>query len=108
MPCGLLDPPRCSGCPSPGTFDPASDRGPAGGKWRAELARDLLFDDSITLDMDSVLGDLPNFDSMMYVSFIVTAEMKLGVKYRVADVEAFETVGDIVAETQALLQRSAG
>lgn len=65
--------------------------------------RDLLGSDSIELGMNTTRGDVPNWDSFNYVNFIVAVEVELGIKFRIADVEAFETVGDIVAGTQALL-----
>ena len=46
---------------------------------------------------------MPAWDSFQYVNFIVAAEMQLGVKFPIADVESFVTVGDIVARTQSLL-----
>jgi acyl carrier protein len=70
------------------------------------ILRDLLDDDSIALGMQTRRSDIPNWDSFGYVTFIAAAEMQLGVKYRIADVESFGTVGDIVAQTKALLQKS--
>lgn len=68
------------------------------------ILRDLLADDSIVLGMDTTRDDVPGWDSFKYVTFIVAVEMELGVKFRIADVEAFQNVGDIVAETHALLK----
>lgn len=67
------------------------------------LLRDLLADDSIVLDSGTRRGDVPGWDSFMYVNFIVAAEIELGIKFGVSDVEAFETVGDIVAEARQLV-----
>jgi acyl carrier protein len=39
----------------------------------------------------------------MYVNFIVGVELELQIKFSVADVESFETVGDIVSEARSLL-----
>jgi len=71
------------------------------------LLRDLLADDSIVLGMETKRSDVLNWDSFQYVNFIVAVEVKFGIKFRIADVEAFETVGEIVAETQALLKSTA-
>jgi acyl carrier protein len=65
--------------------------------------RDLLGDDSIVLTLNTRRGDVEGWDSMMYVNFIVAVELELRIKFRVADVESFETVGDIVAEARSLL-----
>jgi acyl carrier protein len=68
------------------------------------ILQELLGDDSIELTMQTLRGDVPNWDSFNYVNFIVSVEAELGVKFRVADVEAFQTVGDLVAGAQALLR----
>ncbi len=69
------------------------------------ILRDLLSDDSIVLTTDTKRGDVPNWDSFSYVTFIAAAEMQFGIKFRVADVESFSTVGDIVARTRVLLEK---
>jgi acyl carrier protein len=67
------------------------------------ILRDLLANDSIVLRTDTTRSDVPDWDSFMYVNFIVAVEMELGIKFGVADVESFKSVGDIVAKTRALL-----
>ena len=67
------------------------------------ILRDLLDDDSVVLDMGTRRSDVPGWDSFAYVNFIVAIEMELNVKFRVADVESFETVGDIVRAALALM-----
>lgn len=71
------------------------------------ILRDLLADDSIVLGMDTRRSDVPNWDSFGYVTFIAAAEMQLGIRFRIADVESFATVGDIVAQTKTLLAQKA-
>ena len=68
------------------------------------ILRDLLLDDSIVLSMESQRQDIPNWDSFNYINFMVAVEIEFGVKFKVADIESFENVGAIVAETKALLQ----
>jgi len=67
------------------------------------VLRDVLGDDSVLLEMQTVRTDVPGWDSFKYVTFIVATEMELGIKFGVADVESFVTVGDIVAEVRRLL-----
>ena len=67
------------------------------------VLRDVLDDPSITLDMQTVRADVPDWDSFKYVTFIVAAEIELGVRFGVADVESFVTMGDIVAKVRSLL-----
>jgi acyl carrier protein len=68
------------------------------------ILRDLLLDDSIVLSMDTRRQDVPKWDSFMYINFIVAVEIEFGVKFKVADVESFENVGAIIAETKVLLR----
>jgi len=68
-----------------------------------EILRDLLADDSIVLSMDTRRSDVPNWDSFAYVNFIVATEMELGIRFSVADVESFDTVGEIVTSALAMV-----
>jgi len=68
------------------------------------VLRDLLMDESIVLGMDTRREQVPNWDSLVYINFIVAVEMQLGIKFKVADVESFGNVGEIVAGTKALLR----
>jgi acyl carrier protein len=67
------------------------------------ILRDLLADDSIVLSMDTRRSDVPNWDSFAYVNFIVATEMELGIRFSVADVESFDTVGEIVTSALAMV-----
>ena len=67
--------------------------------------RDLLGDESVVLTPATARCDVPGWDSFAYVTFIAAVEMELGIRFRVAAVESFATVGDIVAETQKLLEK---
>ena len=66
------------------------------------ILRDLLLDDSIMLTMETRREEVPNWDSFNYINFIVAVEGEFGVKFKVADIESFENVGAIVAETAKL------
>jgi len=68
-----------------------------------QTLRDLLGDDSIVLHMDTRRADVDGWDSFKYVNFIVALELQLKIKFRVADVESFQTVGEIVAEARRML-----
>jgi len=68
------------------------------------ILRDLLMDDGIVLTMGTRRPDVPNWDSFAYVNFIVAAEGELGIRFNVAEVESFETVGEIVAAAMARLR----
>lgn len=65
--------------------------------------RDLLMDDTIELTPTTRRSDVPNWDSFAYVNFIVAIELELKIKFNVAEVESFETVGDIVTAARSRL-----
>jgi len=69
------------------------------------ILQDLLLDDSVRLTMDTRREQVPNWDSFNYINFIVAVEMKYGVKFKVADVESFANVGEIVRGTAGKLKR---
>jgi acyl carrier protein len=66
------------------------------------ILRDLLGDPSIVLTEATTRPDVPRWDSFAYVTFIVSVEVEFGIKFNLADVESFETVGDIVKQIQTL------
>lgn len=68
------------------------------------ILRDLLLDNSIVLSMGTRREDIPRWDSFNYINFMVAVEIEFGVKFKVADIELFENVGAIVAETKAILR----
>jgi acyl carrier protein len=67
------------------------------------ILRDLLFDDSIELTMETRREDVPNWDSFNYINFIVAVETEFGVKFSIADVESFANVGAMVKQTTRML-----
>jgi len=67
-----------------------------------QILRDLLGDDSIVLHPETRRSDVPEWGSFSYVSFIVAIEMQFNVKFTVAEVESFQTVGEIAQRTLAL------
>jgi acyl carrier protein len=69
-----------------------------------DILRGLLGDDTLSLACDTRRHEVPGWDSFSYVNFIVAVEMQYGVKFRVADVESFQTVGEIAERTMALMQ----
>jgi len=68
------------------------------------ILRGLLLDDSIVLTMATRREEVPKFDSLMYINFIVALEIELGIKFKVADVESFANVGEIVARIKTMLK----
>jgi acyl carrier protein len=68
-----------------------------------QILRDLLSDDSIVLTIETRRDDVANWDSFAYVSFIVAVEIEFGMKFRVAEVESFQKVGEIVRRISAMV-----
>ena len=66
------------------------------------ILRDLLGDPAIVLTPATTRPEVPRWDSFAYVSFIVAVEVEYGVRFPIADVEAFKTVGDIVTAIRKL------
>jgi acyl carrier protein len=67
------------------------------------ILRDVLLDDSILLTMETRREDVPNWDSFNYINFMVAVEMEFGLKFKIADIESFENVGEIVDRTKKML-----
>ncbi len=67
------------------------------------ILRDLLLDDSIVLTMDTRRLDIPDWDSFNYINFIVAVELEFGVKFKIADIESFTTVGEIVSQLAKMI-----
>lgn len=68
-----------------------------------QILQNLLDDESIVLTMETKRHDVPDWDSFNYINFIVAVEMELGIKFKVADVESFLSVGDIVDSAKLLI-----
>ena len=66
--------------------------------------RDLLMDDSIVLTMTTRREEVRNWDSLVYINFIVAVEIELGIKFKIADVESFASVGEIVAKIRTMVK----
>ncbi len=71
----------------------------------SEILGDLLGDSSLALTMQTRRADVPGWDSFNYVNFIVAVEMRCKLKFRVAEVESFEDVGEIVRRMRALTSK---
>lgn len=60
------------------------------------ILRDVVFEDTISLTMQTVRSDIPAWDSFNYIAFMVAVETRFGIKFRTSDIEAFANVGEIV------------
>jgi acyl carrier protein len=69
--------------------------------WLQDLVREELDDDSVELDLATAFSDVPGWDSLAHVSIIVAIEKRLGRKFVADNIEALETVGDLVDLAEA-------
>lgn len=67
-----------------------------------KILGDLLFDDSLVLSEETKRMDVPGWDSFAYINFIVVTEIHFDIKFSVAEVESFVTVGEIAARIETL------
>jgi len=70
------------------------------------ILRELLDDNSIVLTMETRRQEIQNWDSFIYVNFIVAVEVQFGVKFKIADIESFENVGAIVKQLTNMLSQN--
>ena len=70
-----------------------------------DILQNLLFDDSLELTESTKREDVPDWDSFAYVNFIVAVEMHFDIRFSVAEVESFITVGEIAARIAELKGR---
>lgn len=68
----------------------------------SRILSELLDDPAIVLSAATTRPDVPGWDSFAYVNFIVAVEMEFGIRFKLADVEAFQNVGEIVGQIRAL------
>jgi acyl carrier protein len=66
----------------------------------------VLEDPSITLTLETTRPEVPRWDSFANVTFIIAVEAEFGIKFRLIDLESFQTVGDIVNQIKALKSQS--
>src|ERR1700744_5654159 len=58
----------------------------------SQILGDLLGNDTIVLKPETRRDDVPDWDSLMYMNFIVMVEMRFGIKFRVAEIESFKDI----------------
>ena len=61
-----------------------------------DIVRDVLDNDDIQLDMQTVPTDIEDWDSLAHVSIVVAVERACKVRFTTQQIEKLESVGDIV------------
>jgi acyl carrier protein len=65
-------------------------------EWITEIVREQLHDDHITLSMDTTPEDVEDWDSLAQVRIVVAVEQAIGNQFTVQQIEALQSVGDLV------------
>lgn len=66
----------------------------------SHILRGLLDDESIVLTESTTRADVPGWDSFTYISFIAAVEQQFNVAFTIAQVESFQTVGEIASAVE--------
>lgn len=61
-----------------------------------DIVRDVLDDDSVSLDMATTARDVTGWDSLANIRIVLAAERAFGIKVSTSDLVALRDVGDFV------------
>jgi acyl carrier protein len=62
-----------------------------------EIARDIFEDDTVVLGPQTVAADVENWDSFNHINLIVAVERAFGLRFKTAEFESLQNVGEFVA-----------
>lgn len=62
-----------------------------------DILREVFDDPSVVATPELSAKDIPEWDSFNQINIVVASEMRFGVKFRAAEIEALRNVGDFVA-----------
>jgi acyl carrier protein len=61
-----------------------------------EIFREVFDDDAIRLSREVTAADIPDWDSFNNINIMVAVELAFGVKFRTAEIERLQNVGDLI------------
>lgn len=61
-----------------------------------DILRDVVDDQSVSIDDASVAEDVPDWDSTNHVRLIVDIEAEFGIRFEIDEISRPETVGELV------------
>jgi acyl carrier protein len=73
-----------------------------------EIFRDVFDDPGLVPTAATTADDVPGWDSMTHITLVVGTEQRFGVKFKTAEIEALNNVGELVRLIAAKLARPAG
>ena len=53
-----------------------------------DVFRDVFDDDALVIGPDTTADDVPGWDSQAHISLVVATEMRFGIRFRTAELEA--------------------
>lgn len=63
----------------------------------ADIFRFVLNDEALEVTPHTTQDDVPGWDSMNHIALVVEAEVRFGVAFEPEEIDAFRSVGDLVA-----------
>jgi acyl carrier protein len=69
-----------------------------------EIFRDVFDDPALVISNETTADDVDEWDSVNHINIVVAAEMRFGVKFKIAEIESLKNVGELVH----LIHRLAG
>lgn len=61
------------------------------------LLRSLFKDDGLAVTAETTAADVPGWDSLAHIRFILAVEKGFGIKFRTAEISSFDNLGDLAA-----------
>ncbi|SEH18298.1 acyl carrier protein [Sphingopyxis sp. YR583] len=61
------------------------------------LVRGQFKDETLEVTPETTARDVPGWDSLAHIRFILAAEKAFGIKFRTAEISSFENLGDLAA-----------
>ena len=72
-----------------------------------EIFRDVFDDDTIVLTPETTAVDIDGWDSVAHVNLIVAIEARLGVKFKMSEVESLHNVGQLAGVLEYKVEQRA-
>jgi acyl carrier protein len=61
-----------------------------------EVFREVFDNDALVLRDETNADDIEEWDSYMHINIVVATEMRFGIKFQTAEIEALRNVGEFV------------
>jgi len=71
-----------------------------------DIFREVFDDDTLVITPETTADDIPRWDSFNHINIIVGTEMRFGLRFQTAEVEALKNVGELVKLIAAKSVRS--